>query len=127
MDQETKDKLRRMGIELPDRPSNVNLAHDQITPEARVSTGVIWNPPGMYHGAYWQVETWCFSSNPAQRSFQRIHGTHHVFDWEEKDGTWSREWKVLTPSQLQLVNEAQLVHSYIVRNLRAKFNVEEVL
>lgn len=44
-----------------------------------------------------------------------------MFQHEEPDGSWSREWKVVLPSQLRLVNEAKLAHDHIVRNLRAKF------
>ena len=53
---------------------NMRIRQTQITPLIRVSTA------GIFYEEYWgnrfQYETWCFSNDPKQRSFQVIHGSY---------------------------------------------------
>jgi len=56
-----------------DRKPNIRIIQTQITPEIRMSTaGIFYNEQW---GERFQYETWCFSDDPKQRSFQVIHGS----------------------------------------------------
>jgi len=82
---------------------NVRIKHDFITNKIRVSTAAIWREQIFYDSLhkYWLIETWCFSDDPKQKSFQVIHGTPgYLYDWVR--------W------------EARKVHGYIVENLKKK-------
>ena len=58
---------------MEDRKPNIRIMHTRITPDIRVSTaGIYYDEPW---GERFQYETWCFSNDPAQRSFQVIHGS----------------------------------------------------
>lgn len=84
---------------------NIRIRQDQITDKIRVSTAAIWREEIFCDGPheYWLVETWCFSDDPRQRSFQVIHGTpthlHNEIRWI-----------------------AMKTHDYIVKNLRGKYD-----
>ena len=60
------------------RRNNIKIIQTQIqdVPEIRVSTAGIWYPPEYHspHGRF-QYETWCFSDDNRQQSFQIIHGS----------------------------------------------------
>lgn len=90
-----------------DRPSNINFGKTQITDKIRVSTAAIYS--AAHFGEYWQVETWCFSDDPRQRSFQVIHGTSGILDGEFHD------------HRLRLI--AEKVHKQIACNLIRKYTV----
>jgi hypothetical protein len=57
---------------------NIRIMHTQITPEIMVSTA------GIFYDEMWgerfQYETWCFSDDPKQKSFQVIHGSCGLVD-----------------------------------------------
>lgn len=58
---------------MEDRKPNIRIMHTQITPDIRVSTaGIYYNE---WFGERFQYETWCFSKDPKQKSFQVIHGS----------------------------------------------------
>jgi len=80
---------------------DIRIKQDTITDEIRVSTAAIYREEIFYDGLhkYWLIETWCFSNDPKQKSFQVIHGTPgFLYD--------QIRWK------------ARKVHGYIVENLR---------
>jgi len=85
---------------------NIQIKHSQITNKVRVSSAAIWYEIYNQYGLmpYYQYETWCFSDDPEQRSFQVIHGTPHSQD-------------------AYYHNKAITVHEHIVNNLSKKFNV----
>ena len=60
------------------RKSNIRIIHTQITPTIRVSTA------GIFYEEMWgprfQYETWCFSDDPKQKTFQVIHGSCREID-----------------------------------------------
>ena len=86
------------------RRKNLRIIQSQISDNIRISTAGIWysgeffNPLGRY-----QIETWCFSDDLEQSSFQVIHGS-------------SRELN------FKLTQKAIKIHCYITSNLRKKFN-----
>ena len=83
---------------------NIKIKHTQITSNIRVSTAAIWREEIFYDGLhrYWLIETWCFSDDLRQKSFQVVHGTPgYLYD--------RIRWK------------ARKVHGYIVNNLKTKF------
>ena len=72
----------------------------QITPLIRVSTAAILRPGfAASPNPYYQYETWCFSKDSKQKSFQVIHGT---------DGG----------VRFYLMTKAIKVHRHIVNNLK---------
>jgi len=80
---------------------DIRIKQDTITDEIRVSTAAIYREEVFYDGLhkYWLIETWCFSKDPKQKSFQVIYGTpSFLYD--------QIRWK------------ARKVHGYIVENLR---------
>ena len=82
---------------------NIRIKHDIITDKIRVSTAAIWREEILYDSLhkYWLIETWCFSDDPTQKSFQVIHGTpNYLYD--------QIRWK------------ARKVHKYIVENLKKR-------
>ncbi len=52
---------------------NKDLGKTQITNKIIISSAAIFYPAPFEN--YWQYETWCFSDDPNQKSFQSIHGT----------------------------------------------------
>ncbi len=85
------------------RRSNCRILHSQITPLIRVSSAAIWYGPTYFSSnGYYQFETWCFSEDKRQRSFQIIHGTHYRID-----AAW--------------IIDAVKIHQHIKRNLTDKF------
>ena len=79
---------------------NVRILHTQITDKIRVSSAAIWYPGLEYNPSpYYQYETWCFSDDGKQRSFQVIHGCHSNIH---------HRWIV----------DAIKIHKHIVRNLK---------
>ena len=87
---------------------NARIIHTQITPDIRVSTAAIYYPYGsimLNPSPYYQYETWCFSDDNRQRSFQVIHGC-----WYKVDYLW-------------LVNTIK-IHMHIVKNLKARYEVK---
>lgn len=83
------------------RKPNIKIMQTQITPEIRVSTaGIFYNEQW---GERFQYETWCFSDNPKQKSFQVIHG--------------SSGWV-----NFHYLTESIKVHRYIADNLTKRHN-----
>ena len=82
------------------RISNCRIIQTVITPEIYVSTAAIW-----YDGVGWQrrfqYETWCFSNNPNQKSFQVIHGSCGWIDFD-------------------FLKKSIKIHRYISDNLKEK-------
>ena len=76
---------------------NKSIAHTKITDKIRVSTAAIQS--SFQYDTYYQYETWCFSEDPRQRTFQKIHGTDSRND------------------NKHMIRDAIKVHSYIVWNL----------
>jgi len=64
---------------MTNRKSNIRIIQTQITDDIRVSTA------GIFYEEHWgnrfQYETWCFSNNPKQKSFQVIHGSYSRVDF----------------------------------------------
>lgn len=60
------------------RPANIRIMQTRITPTIRVSTAGIFYDE--WFGSRFQYETWCFSDDPSQRSFQVIHGSFPRID-----------------------------------------------
>ncbi len=79
----------------------MQIAHNHITPSIRVSTAAL-RRRDPYWSDYWLVETWVFSDDPRQRSFQVCHGS----------------WPGLYDHCLE---RARKVHGHITRNLELKF------
>ena len=52
---------------------NTTIKQTQITDSIQVSTVITFYDS--WWGNYYQYETWCFSKDPRQKSFQKIHGT----------------------------------------------------
>ncbi len=86
--------------------SGHNLAHDQITPLVRVSTGAV-HYDGEYFSERWQIETWIFSDDPRQANRQVIHGDA----WSKEDASAGR-----------IADKARHVHARIADNMRRKFS-----
>jgi len=84
-----------------------NLAHDQITPEVRVSTAAIHYPCDAAWGERWQIETVVFSDDPRQRFLQIIHGS------------------VSRLPAPRMEAKALRVHGHVARNLREKLALFE--
>lgn len=88
------------------RKSNMRIIQTKITDKIRVSTAGIYyenDPPGF--GERYQFETWCFSDDDRQRSFQVIHGS------------WYRADRFL-------LTKAIKIHRQISKNLKERFNQE---
>ena len=83
-----------------DRKRNIRIMQSQISDSIRVSTAGIWYSGEFFSlmGRY-QIETWCFSDDRKQRSFQVIHGSSNNID-------------------LKLIQKAIKIHCYITKNLR---------
>jgi len=61
---------------------NCRILHTQITPNIRVSSAAIWYGPSYYSiKGRFQYETFCFSDDPKQKTFQVIHGSWGDIDW----------------------------------------------
>lgn len=81
------------------RKSNISIIHTRITDKIRVSSAAIYYDEAF--GDRYQYETWCFSGDPRQRSFQVIHGSWSCVDYH-------------------YLLKTIKVHQYIVKNLKAK-------
>jgi hypothetical protein len=82
---------------------NCRILHTQITPKIRVSTAAIWYDPLYYSpNGHFQYETWCFSDDPQQRSFQVIHGVWNKIYW-------------------LFLRDSIKIHRYIAANLTKRF------
>jgi hypothetical protein len=81
------------------RKPNISIIHTRITDKIRVSSAAIYYDE--YFGDRYQYETWCFSDDPRQRSFQVIHGSYYK---------WYYDYILLTIR----------VHQHIVKNLKKK-------
>jgi len=77
-----------------------NLGHTQVTEAIRVSSAALERE---YPGHHWLVETWCFSDDPRQRSFQIIHGTTGSIEEDHP-----------------VVKICHRIHHYVVEGLRKK-------
>jgi len=84
---------------------NYDLGKTQITDNVRVSSAALWREE---FGGYFLVETWCFSEDPRQRSFQIIHGT--------PAGSIS--------ANSCEVEDAWKIHQYVVAGLRRKLCIK---
>jgi hypothetical protein len=85
---------------------NIDLGKTQITDLIRVSSAALHRDE--WFGSYWLVETWVFSDDPRQRTFQVIHGDCTSMYGER-------------PPHPELCDEARKIHRHIVNNLRASF------
>ena len=87
------------------RRKNIYIMHTKITPDIRVSTAGIWYYPEGNWSPYgrFQYETWCFSNNSKQKSFQVIHGSSEEIS-------------------KYLLMKAIKIHRHIVNNLKRKYN-----
>ena len=84
---------------------NQDLGHTKITDKIRVSSAGIFREDGIW-GKHFIVETWCFSDDPRQNSFQVIHGTpSRITDFYKKKIT--------------------KIHNYIANNLKNKYSEEK--
>ena len=84
---------------------NCGILHTRITDKIRVSTAAIYYPYGTIANMpneYYQYETWCFSEDSAQKSFQKIHFCDSRIHWS-------------------LVKKAIVVHKRIANNLKQRW------
>ena len=83
------------------RLNNIRIMHTQITPQIRISTA------GIFYDEMWgqrfQYETWCFSDDPSQRTFQVIHGS---------DSSINQYW----------LKKSIKVHRYISINMKNRYS-----
>ena len=90
-------------MRIKNKTMGMRIIHTQITPNIRVSTAAIYYEQTYYVRPYWRFETWCFSKDDRQRSFQVIHGTDsNKFSWYD-------------------LRTSIKVHQYIAKNLKKKF------
>ena len=79
---------------------NIRIMQTKITPHIRISSaGIFYNEAW---GPRFQYETWCFSDDPKQKSFQVIHGS---------DGTISQYY----------LKKSIKIHRQIVSNLQEMY------
>ncbi len=84
-----------------ERKSNIRIMQTQITPQIRISTAGIFCHEGW--GKWFQYETWCFSDDSKQKTFQVIHGTASSINQ-------------------YYLKKAIKIHRYISNNLQIKYN-----
>ena len=82
-----------------------DLGKTKITDKIRVSSAAIARRESF--GNYYLIETWCFSDDPRQKSFQVVHGSKSSLDFND-----------LEPEDCL---EAKKIHRYISDNLIKKF------
>lgn len=93
--------------------SGVDLGKTQITPLIRVSSAAIYRHDRC--GERWLVETWAFSDDPRQGSFQVVHGSTCA----AKIGDERQ------PPTGPVVEKAQKIHRYIADGLKAKWGKKD--
>ena len=84
---------------------NCRIIQTIISPKIYVSTAAIWYDWGIGGygpSKYFQYETWCFSDDINQRSFQIIHGCCGWIDF-------------------YLLKSSIKIHRYISNNLKEKY------